>query len=117
MCALIVLINTITFYYLRSQMKVLQKTGGRRVAQRISQMKKNTHFYIQGCISAAVVIIATILFRIVPLFNFKKFGLAIITGVNWELIAISNGLILLLFNKSLRNVKRNEHVVISVTNH
>ncbi|CAJ0601688.1 unnamed protein product [Cylicocyclus nassatus] len=91
--------------------------GGAHVAQQISQIKKNTRFYMQGCISAAVVILATISFRIVPLFELTKLELAIINSVNWELVATSNGLILLLSNKSLRSVRPRQHVVISVTNH
>ncbi|CAJ0606638.1 unnamed protein product [Cylicocyclus nassatus] len=59
---------------------------------------------MQGCVSAVLMMMATVSYYILPMIATTRLQLTIVNTLNWELILTSNGIILIIFNRSFRRI-------------
>ncbi|CAJ0600595.1 unnamed protein product [Cylicocyclus nassatus] len=108
MSGLIVLVNTLTLFGLRRQAKKLKRlynTNAAKSDTRSSQSRLNMNFYIQGCVTATILVITLIGFHFLPTpKRTSQIQYVLINVVIWETVQTSNAVVLLLFNKPFRKL-------------
>ncbi|EYC10235.1 hypothetical protein Y032_0057g2838 [Ancylostoma ceylanicum] len=104
MSLLIFLINTMTFICIWKKLRVQRKGTGLESDQQMSTFKKNIKFYVQGCLSSAIMILTIISFHIFPRMARTRMQGFMVTTLTMEITHISDGIILVLFNKPFRSI-------------
>ncbi|VDK56322.1 unnamed protein product [Cylicostephanus goldi] len=95
-------LNYVEYHF---QLKVLRRISGASAVQSLRKLRTNTHFYIQGCVSAAIMIFALYAVQFIRLTTTRHLKYFLDT-LAWELVQMSNGIVLIIFNKPFRNVFR-----------
>ncbi|CAJ0600586.1 unnamed protein product [Cylicocyclus nassatus] len=85
--------------------QVLRRITGASAVQSLRKLRSNKHLYIQGCVSAAIMIFTLYAVQFIRLTTTKHLKYFLDTLV-WELVQMSNGIVLIIFNKPFRDVFR-----------
>ncbi|KHJ95325.1 hypothetical protein OESDEN_04727 [Oesophagostomum dentatum] len=101
-CVIIFAIDTFTFLCLRRKIKELHKDRESSASQ-IKILKDNIRLYIQGCMSAGLLILALTSFHFFSRFASTRLEKAATNTFSWQIAHILDGVILITFNKSLRD--------------
>ncbi|CAJ0608123.1 unnamed protein product [Cylicocyclus nassatus] len=94
MSGLIVLINTLTLFGLQKQARILKhlyNANAERDDSHSARTKLQIKFYVQGCVSAAILVIALIGFNFLPTpTRTSQVQFVLINSVIWETVQTSN---------------------------
>ncbi|EYC34531.1 hypothetical protein Y032_0001g456 [Ancylostoma ceylanicum] len=98
--ALVLLINTVTFFFIRRRAKEFQT---KKVASLSKETyKKNVRLYIQGCMASGTLVFLNVSYNCVTLVTTTRLGVFAATTLVWEIAHIVDGVILVIFNPQLR---------------